>query len=114
DGNGVDVYFANGRRERADLLVGCDGFRSGVRAQLAPETQPIYSGYYIWRGAPNEADLSPETRRTMFPYYNAASPHGVCRIQGRRRGAGPGRRRFQLRRPRSSAFRLQLNASATQ
>jgi 2-polyprenyl-6-methoxyphenol hydroxylase-like FAD-dependent oxidoreductase len=70
DGSGVHVYFANGRSERADLLVGCDGFRSSVRAHLAPEVQPIYSGYYIWRGAPNESDLSPETRRTMFPYYS--------------------------------------------
>jgi 2-polyprenyl-6-methoxyphenol hydroxylase-like FAD-dependent oxidoreductase len=70
EGGGVRVYFANGRSERADLLVGCDGFRSTVRAQLAPEVQPIYSGYYIWRGAPNESDLSPETRGTMFPYYS--------------------------------------------
>jgi 2-polyprenyl-6-methoxyphenol hydroxylase-like FAD-dependent oxidoreductase len=70
DGSGVHVYFANGRSERADLVVGCDGFRSGVRAQLAPEALPIYSGYYIWRGAPNESDLSPETRKTMFPYYS--------------------------------------------
>jgi 2-polyprenyl-6-methoxyphenol hydroxylase-like FAD-dependent oxidoreductase len=70
DGGGVRVYFANGRSERADLLVGCDGFRSTVRAQLAPEVQPIYSGYYIWRGAPNESDLSPQTRGTMFPYYS--------------------------------------------
>ena len=70
DGSGVHVYFANGRSEHADLLVGCDGFRSSVRAHLAPEVQPIYSGYYIWRGAPNESDLSPETRRTMFPYYS--------------------------------------------
>ncbi len=70
DGSGVQVYFANGRSERADLLVGCDGFRSNVRAQLAPEVQPIYSGYYIWRGAPNESDLSQETRKTMFPYYS--------------------------------------------
>jgi len=51
-GSGVRVHFANGRSEQADLLVACDGFRSGVRAQLAPEVQPIYSGYYIWRGAP--------------------------------------------------------------
>jgi 2-polyprenyl-6-methoxyphenol hydroxylase-like FAD-dependent oxidoreductase len=65
DGSSVHIYFANGRSERADLLVGCDGFRSGVRTHLAPEVQPIYSGYYIWRGAPNESDLSPETRRTM-------------------------------------------------
>ena len=70
DGSSVQVYFANGRTERADLLLGCDGFRSSVRAHLAPEIQPIYSGYYIWRGAPNESDLSSETRKTMFPYYS--------------------------------------------
>jgi 2-polyprenyl-6-methoxyphenol hydroxylase-like FAD-dependent oxidoreductase len=70
DGSGVQAYFANGRSQRADLLVGCDGFRSGVRGQLAPEVQPIYSGYYIWRGAPNESDLSPNTRTTMFPYFS--------------------------------------------
>jgi 2-polyprenyl-6-methoxyphenol hydroxylase-like FAD-dependent oxidoreductase len=70
DGNSVHVHFTNGRSERADLLVGCDGFRSGVRAYLAPKVQPIYSGYYIWRGAPNESDLSPDTRRTMFPYFS--------------------------------------------
>ena len=70
DGSGVHVYFANGRNERADLLVGCDGIRSSIRSHLVPEVQPIYSGYYIWRGAPNESDLSPETRRTMFPYIS--------------------------------------------
>jgi 2-polyprenyl-6-methoxyphenol hydroxylase-like FAD-dependent oxidoreductase len=32
--------------------------------------QPVYSGYFIWRGAPNEGDLSPSTRETMFPYYS--------------------------------------------
>jgi 2-polyprenyl-6-methoxyphenol hydroxylase-like FAD-dependent oxidoreductase len=70
DGSRVHVHFANGRSEKADLVVGCDGFRSSVRARLAPEVQPMYSGYYIWRGAPNESDLSSETLRTMFPYYS--------------------------------------------
>ncbi len=70
DSGGVRVHFANGRSERADLLVACDGFRSSVRAQLAPQVQPIYSGYYIWRGAPNESELSPETRMTVFPYFS--------------------------------------------
>jgi len=69
-GSGVVVHFANGHSARADLLVACDGFRSGVRAHLAPQVQPIYAGYYIWRGAPNESDLSPETRRSMFPYFS--------------------------------------------
>jgi 2-polyprenyl-6-methoxyphenol hydroxylase-like FAD-dependent oxidoreductase len=70
DGSGVCVHFVNGRSERADLLIGCDGFRSSVRNYLAPEVQPIYSGYFIWRGAPDESDLSPQTRETMFPYYS--------------------------------------------
>jgi 2-polyprenyl-6-methoxyphenol hydroxylase-like FAD-dependent oxidoreductase len=69
DGSGVRVHFAEGRVERADLLVGGDGIRSGVRAQVAPAAQPIYSGYYIWRGAPNEADLAPATLESIFPYF---------------------------------------------
>src|SRR5262245_33836105 len=69
-GSEVSVKFANGRVERADLLVACDGFRSSVRAQVAPEVKPIYAGYYIWRGAPNEADLAAHTRATIFPYFS--------------------------------------------
>ena len=69
DGSGVIVHFAGGRSERADLLVGGDGIRSSVRAQIAPAIQPMYAGYYIWRAAPNEADLKPETRESIVPYY---------------------------------------------
>ena len=69
DGHDVRVHFAEGRTEQADLLVGGDGIRSAVRAALAPEVQPVYAGYYIWRGAPNEADLAPETLRDIFPYF---------------------------------------------
>ena len=67
---GVRVHFADGRVERADLLVGGDGIRSAVRAQVAPEVQPIYSGYYIWRGAPAEAALAAgDAARAYFPYF---------------------------------------------
>src|SRR5204863_3912185 len=69
DDSGVVVHFAGGHSERADLLVGADGIRSSVRAQVAPAVEPIYSGYYIWRGAPHEADLEPETRSSIFPYF---------------------------------------------
>ncbi|HWT44384.1 MAG TPA: FAD-dependent monooxygenase, partial [Vicinamibacterales bacterium] len=57
DERGVRVTFSGGRVEEADILVGGDGIRSSVRGQMAPEVQPIYAGYYIWRGAPNESDL---------------------------------------------------------
>jgi 2-polyprenyl-6-methoxyphenol hydroxylase-like FAD-dependent oxidoreductase len=69
DGRAVRVHFAEGLVEYADLLIGGDGIRSGVRAQVAPDVQPIYSGYYIWRGAPNEADLARETLASIFPYF---------------------------------------------
>jgi 2-polyprenyl-6-methoxyphenol hydroxylase-like FAD-dependent oxidoreductase len=74
DGSGVLVHFAGGKRERADLLIGADGIRSSVREQVAPEVQPIYSGYYIWRGAPNEAELARETRASIFPYFTFFLP----------------------------------------
>ncbi len=74
DGSGVVVHFAGGHSERADILIGSDGIRSSVRAQVAPAMQPIYSGYYIWRGAPNEADLKPRTRGSIFPYFTFFLP----------------------------------------
>jgi 2-polyprenyl-6-methoxyphenol hydroxylase-like FAD-dependent oxidoreductase len=70
DSAGVRAYFGNGRTAHADLLIACDGSRSTVRAQLAPNVQPSYAGYYLWRGAPNEADLSDQTRATLLPIYS--------------------------------------------
>jgi 2-polyprenyl-6-methoxyphenol hydroxylase-like FAD-dependent oxidoreductase len=74
DGNGVRVTFADGHVEQADLLVGGDGIHSAVRAAVAPQVQPVYSGYYIWRGAPNEADLEPETVDQLIPYFTFFLP----------------------------------------
>ncbi len=74
DERGVRVAFADGGVEQADILVGGDGIRSSVRGQMAPEVQPIYAGYYIWRGAPNEADLEPETLRTIYPLFTFYLP----------------------------------------
>ena len=100
DGHQVRVHFAEGRVERADLLVGGDGIRSGVRAQLAPAVQPIYSGYYIWRGAPNEADLAPETLASIFPYFVFFLPERQqvigYPISGFDNDLRPGRRRYNF------------------
>src|SRR5262245_18698030 len=100
DGAGVRVHFAEGRIEQADLLIGGDGIRSGVRAEVAPEVQPIYSGYYIWRGAPNEADLAPETLETIFPYFVFFLPERQqvigYPIAGFDNDLRPGRRRYNF------------------
>jgi 2-polyprenyl-6-methoxyphenol hydroxylase-like FAD-dependent oxidoreductase len=74
DGSHVVVHFAGGQRERADLLVGGDGIRSSVRLQVAPAVAPIYAGYFIWRGASNEADLEPQTRADIFPHFTFFIP----------------------------------------
>src|SRR5215471_17971708 len=74
DDSGIVAHFAGGQDERADILVGGDGIRSSVRAQVAPGVAPIYAGYFIWRGAPNEADLAPQTRADIFPHFTFFIP----------------------------------------
>jgi 2-polyprenyl-6-methoxyphenol hydroxylase-like FAD-dependent oxidoreductase len=100
DGQEVRVHFAGGRIERADLLVGGDGIRSTVRARIAPDVQPIYSGYYIWRGAPNEADLAPETLASIFPYFVFFLPERQqvigYPISGFNNDLRPGHRRYNF------------------
>jgi 2-polyprenyl-6-methoxyphenol hydroxylase-like FAD-dependent oxidoreductase len=100
DGSGVRVHFSGGRVEHGDILVGGDGVRSGVRAAIQPEVQPIYAGYYIWRGAPNEADLSPRARAEVFPYFSFFLPprqEVICYpIAGFNDDLRPGHRRFNF------------------
>ena len=100
DEGGVSVQFSGGRVERADILVGGDGIRSSVRGQMAPEIQPIYAGYYIWRGAPNEADLSTRTLREIYPYFTFYLPPRqeviTYPIAGFDDDLTPGKRRFNF------------------
>jgi 2-polyprenyl-6-methoxyphenol hydroxylase-like FAD-dependent oxidoreductase len=100
DERGVRVQFSGGRIEYADILVGGDGIRSSVRGQMAPEVQPVYAGYYIWRGAPNEADLSPQTLEEIYPYFTFFLPPRqeviTYPIAGFNDDLTPGKRRFNF------------------
>jgi 2-polyprenyl-6-methoxyphenol hydroxylase-like FAD-dependent oxidoreductase len=79
-GEGVTVELAHGESLQADLLIACDGIRSGVRAQLLsqaqPQVQPHYAGYVAWRGVCDEAALSRHTRQTLFDHFGFGLPDG--------------------------------------
>jgi 2-polyprenyl-6-methoxyphenol hydroxylase-like FAD-dependent oxidoreductase len=100
EGSGVRVHFSGRRVEHGAILVGGDGIRSSVRAAILPEVQPAYAGYYIWRAAPNEADLSPRVLREVFPYfafYLPAQQQVLCYpIAGFNDDLRPGHRRLNF------------------
>jgi len=49
-GAGMMAHFASGRAASGDALIGADGLRSRVRAQLIGDGEPVYRGYQCWRG----------------------------------------------------------------
>jgi salicylate hydroxylase len=61
DGDRPRAAFANGVEIEADLIVGCDGIRSRVRAGLFGETAPRFTNIVAWRGMVPMGDVSPQT-----------------------------------------------------
>jgi 2-polyprenyl-6-methoxyphenol hydroxylase-like FAD-dependent oxidoreductase len=60
----VVARFEDGSEERGDVLIGADGLRSAVRAQLHGAEQPEFAGYTSWQAF---ADLeSAETPPGLF------------------------------------------------
>jgi 2-polyprenyl-6-methoxyphenol hydroxylase-like FAD-dependent oxidoreductase len=56
---GVSLRLADGRRLEGAALVGADGLRSVVRAQLHGDVEPVYAGYTTWRGIAKDPGLEP-------------------------------------------------------
>jgi 2-polyprenyl-6-methoxyphenol hydroxylase-like FAD-dependent oxidoreductase len=54
----VVARLSDGTEARGDLLVGADGLRSTVRAQLLDDGEPRYAGYTSWRGVCDVAGLA--------------------------------------------------------
>ena len=63
------AHFSDGSSKTADLLVGADGFRSAIRAQMQPNIKPEFSGYLVWRALAHEADFSEGILTDIFPNF---------------------------------------------
>jgi 2-polyprenyl-6-methoxyphenol hydroxylase-like FAD-dependent oxidoreductase len=50
DGGRVTAYFDDGSQACGSVLVGADGIRSSIRAQMLGKTKLRYAGYAVWRG----------------------------------------------------------------
>src|SRR5271154_3266773 len=100
DADGVTAIFADGMRERGDLLVGTDGLRSTVRAQYLPDVEPSYAGYVAWRAVLDEADVPHELWREMVELYAFCLPEGEqCisyAVPGRDNDTAVGRRAYNI------------------
>ena len=100
DPNGVTAVFADNTRERGDLLIGADGIRSTVRAQVLPDVQPSYAGYVGWRVMIDEADIPPAVHRDVFESYSFCLPDGEMLlgypVPGRNNETQAGQRAYNI------------------
>lgn len=76
DADGVVTRFADGSSERFDVLIGADGYRSFIRAQLQPDRHPEYAGYVLWRG--NYPDARLHHRDAIDRGTDAGAWHTIC------------------------------------
>jgi 2-polyprenyl-6-methoxyphenol hydroxylase-like FAD-dependent oxidoreductase len=100
DAAGVTAIFADGTRERGDILVGADGGRSTVRELFLPGQQPDYAGYVAWRAKLDERDIPEPIRAELVANYTYCLPPGelflAYPVPGSNNETQPGQRAYNI------------------
>jgi 2-polyprenyl-6-methoxyphenol hydroxylase-like FAD-dependent oxidoreductase len=76
DAKRIVARFSDGSEASGELLIGADGLRSAVRAQLYPGLEPAYAGYVAWRALVDENTLPAPLRRRLGNTYWFGLPPG--------------------------------------
>jgi 2-polyprenyl-6-methoxyphenol hydroxylase-like FAD-dependent oxidoreductase len=100
DAAGVTAIFADGTRERGDILIGADGGRSTVRELFLPGLQPDYAGYVAWRAKLDERDIPEPIRAELVANYTYCLPPGelflAYPVPGSNNETQPGQRAYNI------------------
>src|SRR4051812_1768841 len=66
----VQLTFADGRSESADVVIAADGIRSTIREALFHPAPPVFTGFVAWRGLVDTADLPPHLCESAVAFGN--------------------------------------------
>lgn len=77
DGDGVSVTLANGAVLRGAALVGADGLRSAVRAQLVKDGEPRVSGHTTYRSVIPTEEMPEDLRWNAMTIWMGPKCHIV-------------------------------------
>ena len=75
---GVELLFADGSRARGDLLIGADGVKSAVRAQIAGADHAAYTGDAAWRLTLPTDQLPDNFMGQVMSVWMGPGRHVVC------------------------------------